>query len=310
MQNSTTSEAVLKGTAPAPLRWTLSAAQAVAPGVVAWLGERLFFTPSRRSLTAEARALLSRGRRFSLLVEGRRVEGWRWGHGPVVYLVHGWGENSGRLSAFVPPLLDRGFAVVAFDAPGHGESGRGMSSMPEFARALRAVAAVYGSPYAIVAHSLGAAATALATHWGLRPRRLVLLAPPSNPGSYVWPFASSLGLSQEVVRRLRERSERRLRLGWSELDVRRMAPAGPFPLLVVHDRDDRTVPFAEGAAIADTWDGELHETRGLGHSGVLRHPAVVEKVVDFVAENGASVGPAQDDGARLEWALFHRDERW
>lgn len=310
MPNSTTHKAVLNGTAPAPLRWTLGVAQSIAPGVVAWLGERLFFTPSRRLLTAEARVLLERGRRFSLPVEGRRVEGWRWGQGPVVYLVHGWGEHSGRVSAFVQPLLDRGFSVVAFDAPGHGESGRGMSSMPEFARALRAVAAVYGSPHAIVAHSLGAAATALATHWGLRPRRLVLLSPPADPGSYVTPFAESLGLSQDVVRRLRDRSESRLRLQWSELDVRRMAPAGPFPLLVVHDRDDRTVPFAEGAAIADTWDGELHETNGLGHNGVLRDPAVVEKVADFVAEDGESHRPAQDDSAQLEWALFHRDERW
>ena len=310
MQNSTTYQAVRDGTAPAALRWTLGAAQAIAPELVAWFGERLFFTPSRRPSTAEARSLQGRGRRFSMLVEGRRVEGWRWGQGPVVYLVHGWGANSGRLSAFVQPLLDSGFSVVAFDAPGHGESGRGMSSMPEFARALRAVAAVYGSPHAIIAHSLGAAATALATRWGLRPGRLVLLAPPVNPASYVAPFAETLGLNQDVMVRLRDRSERRLRFRWSDLDVRLMAPEGTVPLLVVHDRADQTVPFGEGAAIADTWDGHLHETNGLGHSGVLRGPEVVEKVVGFVAANVESGGPARDDAARLEWALFNRDERW
>jgi pimeloyl-ACP methyl ester carboxylesterase len=309
MQNSTTYQAVLNGTAPAPLRWTLAAAQAIAPGLVAWLGERLFFTPTRRPPPGEVRALLDRGRRFSLLADGRRVEGWRWGHGPVVYLVHGWGGNAGRLAGFVEPLLDRGYSVVAFDAPGHGASGRGMSSMPEFARALRAVTVVYGAPHAIIAHSLGAAATALATQWGLRPGRLVLLAPPADPAAYVGPFAESLGLNDRVVVRLKDRSERRLRFRWSDLDVRRMAPADVIPLLVVHDRDDRTVSFAEGAAIADTWDGRLHETAGLGHSGILRDAAVLEEVVRFVTGDPHSDPAARGDAARLEWMLFNREER-
>jgi pimeloyl-ACP methyl ester carboxylesterase len=285
--------------------------QAVTPGFAAWLGERLFFTAPRRPVSDEARALFGRGRRFTLLAEGRRVEGWRWGHGPVVYLVHGWGGHAGRLSAFVPPLLEAGYSVVAFDAPGHGASDRGMSSMVDFARALRAVAAAYGTPHAIIAHSLGAAATGLAVHWGLRPRRLVLLAPPADPGSYILPFAGALGLDADVVERLRTRSEHRLRFSWGDLDVRRMAPADDLPLLVVHDREDETVPFGEGNAIADTWDGRLHATSGLGHGGILRDASVVSEVTAFVTETEAGAAPAdQSDGAQLEWALFYRDSRW
>lgn len=310
MPINTAYQAVSTGTAPAPLRSILRAAQAVSPSLAAWAAERLFFTPAHRPVPAEAHALLGAARRYSLLVEGRRVEGWRWGKGPVVYLVHGWGGTAGRLAAFVTPLLDAGFSVVAFDAPGHGASGRGMSSMPEFARALRAVTAVYGTPHAIIAHSLGAAATGLAVHLGLRPRRLVLLAPPVNPAGFVHPFAEALGLSPETVRRLQSRSEHRLRIRWSELDVRRMAPAGPLPLLVVHDRDDQTVPFTEGASIADTWDGSLYETAGLGHGGILRDPAVVAEVVSFVSAPSDADPPTHDDAARLEWALFNRDRRW
>lgn len=313
MPTPTTSQAARQriAPAPAPLRWMFGFFQAVAPGFAAWLGERLFFTAPRRPVSDEARALFGHGRRFTLLSEGRRVEGWRWGHGPVVYLVHGWGGHAGRLSAFVPPLLDAGYSVVAFDAPGHGRSGRGMSSMLDFARSIRAVAAAYGTPHAIVAHSLGAAATGLAVHWGLRPRRLVLLAPPADPGSYVVPFARALGLDSATIERIRVRSERRLRFSWSDLDVRRMAPAEELPLLVVHDREDETVPFSEGSAIADTWDGRLYETRGLGHAGILRDATVVSEVTAFVRQAGAEVTPGDwDDGARLEWALFNRESRW
>ncbi len=311
MTTPVSSPAVRAGTAPAALRDTLRAVQAVSPSLAAWAAERLFFTPARRPVPAAANTLLGTGSRFSLSVEGRRVEGWRWGHGPVVYLVHGWGGNAGRLAAFVRPLLDVDFAVVAFDAPGHGSSGRGMSSMPEFARALHAIARVYGSPHGIIAHSLGAAATGLALHWGLRARRLVLLAPPVNPADYVMPYAQALGLTPRTVEVLKIRSERRLRHRWADLDVRRMAPEDPVPLLVIHDRDDETVRLADGAAIADTWEGALHQTSGLGHSGILRDPAVVSEVVKFVSAPSDAGSPSpRDDGAWLEWALFNRDQRW
>jgi pimeloyl-ACP methyl ester carboxylesterase len=309
MTRSPAHQAVQDGSSPAPLRQALGITQAVAPGAAAWVSERLFFTPARRRATPEAEALFRGADRFTLRVEGRGVRGWHWGQGPLVYLMHGWSSAAGRLAGFVAPLVDAGLSVVAFDAPGHGASGRGMSSMPEFARALLAVTATFGAPHGIVGHSMGAAASGLAVRWGLRPRRLVFLAPPANPADYAAPFARALGLRPDTVSRLKARSERRLRFRWTDLDVCRMAPAERVPLLVVHDRDDATVPFTDGEAIARSWDGRLRATEGLGHGGVLRDPGVVAEAVDFVTD-GAGPPPAADAATRLEWAMFHREARW
>jgi pimeloyl-ACP methyl ester carboxylesterase len=239
-------------------------------------------------------------------VDGRKVTGWRWGRGPLVYLVHGWGGTGGRLAAFVSPLVAQGHAVVAFDAPGHGGSRLAMSSMPEFARALLAVADLCGPAHAVIGHSLGAAASALAVAQGLAPKRLVLIAPPADPGAFLIPFAGALHLSPEVMARLQARSERRLRFRWTDLDLRRMQPPHPVPLLVVHDRDDRTVPIENGAAVAASWKGRLLETSGMGHAGVLRHPDVVRAVLSFVAEEEDAPEPLPlSEGSALEWSLFH-----
>jgi len=55
------------------------------------------------------------------------------------------------------------------------------------------------------------------------------------------------------------------------------------PLLVIHDRDDPTVPWADGAAIATAWPGaELVTTTGLGHRDLLRDASVVARAVAFV----------------------------
>src|SRR5262245_16541651 len=181
-----------------------------APSLAAALAERLFFTPPRPR-PSRGFPVLARGRRFEVPAAGQTVAAWRWGRGPTVVLVHGWGGRAAQLTSFVPPLVERGFSVVAFDAPGHGESGRGLSSAPEFARALCAVLG-NDSVHGVVAHSLGAAAAVLALGDGLAAERVVFLGPVADPPAWVPPFAAALGLSPAATDLLRERSERRLGL--------------------------------------------------------------------------------------------------
>jgi pimeloyl-ACP methyl ester carboxylesterase len=55
------------------------------------------------------------------------------------------------------------------------------------------------------------------------------------------------------------------------------------PLLVVHDEGDPIVPRAEAERIRDAWSGaELLATTGLGHRGVRRDAAVIERAVAFL----------------------------
>ena len=298
---------------PPALRRAFGAVQAASPALAARLFERLFFTPPRSPLAADAREFLRTGRPFALTVSRRPVVGWRWGAGPVVYLVHGWGGRGGRLGAFARPLIEAGYAVVTFDAPGHGASGWGLSSMPEFARALLAVVARHGRPHGVIAHSLGGAAATLAASWGVSADRFALLAPAADPAAFAQVFATELGAATEVVAQVKSRSERRLQFSWDDLDVCALAARMTAPALVVHDRADDTVPFSEGAAIAASWPGaRLVETDGLGHRGVVRDPAVVTEVVEFIA--GASLGAAgalpRGETASLEHELFYRETRW
>lgn len=184
--------------------------------------------------------------------------------------------------------------------------------MPEFARAMRAVFEMHGPARAVIAHSMGGSATALAASWGVPVGRLVFLGAPTDPAAFVAPFATALGLRDEVVAAMRTRSERRIRFRWSGLDVLALAPHRAEPLLVVHDRDDETVPFVNGVAIAAAWPGaRFVATRGLGHRGLVRDPAVVAEVVRFVSEagEGRDVRVAAGEDAQLEHELYYRDRR-
>jgi pimeloyl-ACP methyl ester carboxylesterase len=254
------------------------------------VGEELFFTPPPTRPTPRIREALETGRPGRVPLAGRSVATWSWGSGPRVYLMHGWGGLGGQLADFVPPLLRAGFSVVAFDAPGHGASGGRKSSAPEFAAALQAVAAAYGPPAAIVAHSLGAVAASLAVARGLPAQALVYLGPASGPDLYVRRFAAMLGLSRAATEAMRRRAEQRLGIAFADLRQARLAREASAPLLVIHDRDDAEVPWREGAAVAEAWPGaQLLTTSGLGHRRPLRDPDVLRAAVAFLA---AAVQPS------------------
>lgn len=272
----------------------LRAAQMVSPSVTAALAERLFFRVPTAKVSSRGQAFLARGERFRLVVDGRPVVGWTWGEGPTTYLVHGWGGNSGRIYPLAEAVIANGRRLVMFDAPGHGASGGSMSSMPEFARSLKAVVAIAGSPDSVIAHSLGAAATALAASWGLTAQRFVFVAPAANPAEWAQIFGRMLRLSPAVMDRMRSRSERRLRFSWDDLDARVHARRMVSPLLIIHDRDDATVPFSNGIDLASSWPGaRLVETAGLGHSDILRDPGVITNVLQFLNDGRTHAAPGR-----------------
>jgi pimeloyl-ACP methyl ester carboxylesterase len=235
------------------------------------------------------------GRPFQVPVLGGMVAGETWGEGPAVYLVHGWGGWRGQLDALVAPVTAAGYRVVAFDAPSHGDShpgpeGPGRSSVLEFAAALSAVAAAHGPAAAVVAHSLGATATAFAMRDGLAPDRAVFMSPMADPLPYTRAFAARLGFGERVRTRMVGRIERRVAMPMSAFGVPAVAgQVATPPLLLVHDRLDSETGWSDSAAIARAWPAaRLVTTSGLGHRRILRDPAVVAEVAGFLTAAAVS----------------------
>jgi pimeloyl-ACP methyl ester carboxylesterase len=221
--------------------------------------ERLWFTVPRSGGRRDR--LAPPGRPFRVQVDGRTVAGETWGEGPVVYLVHGWGGWCGQLDAFAAPLAEAGHRVVAFDALGHGgsdpgPSGPGRSTVLELADSLTAVVAGHGPAAAVVAHSLGATATAYAMGGGLAVGRAVFLAPMADPLPYTRTFAGRVGFGERTRTRMVRRIERRVGMPLSAFGVPDLARtmAAP-PLLLVHDRQDAETGWSDSEAIARAWPG-------------------------------------------------------
>lgn len=273
------------------LRTAFRTLGATAPGLAARLAERVWATPPRAPLRPEQRAVLDAAARLRLASGGAELAVWSWGEGPAALLVHGWGGHAGQLTPLVRPLLARGLRVLAFDAPGHGETRGGEPNLVRFAAAIAAVGRLAGGVRALAAHSLGAAAASYAMHRhpAVRPDAAVFFAPAADMTDASRRFAQLLAIAAPVRDEMQRRFERRIGVTWDQLNVPSIAPAMRTNLLVVHDEGDREVPVSEGAAVAAAWPGATFErTSGLGHHRIVRDERVVARAAAFLADPPAA----------------------
>lgn len=271
----------------------MRASAAVAPHLAGLWAEQLFLTPPRNP-SLEHRFFDFLGARHRVLPHhDRAIATWSWGHpdSPAVILAHGWGGASAQMRPLVFPLLEAGYRVIAFDQPAHGSSGGRLTALPDFADVLAEVASRHGGVVGAVGHSLGAAAVALALARGLALERVVLFSPPADVVAYSRRFARWNWIPEGIRAAMQAATEERYGVRWTELAIERLAARLKAPALIIHDRDDRVVPYSQGLRIARHWtNARLLSTSGLGHFDLLEDPSASQTAADFIAgrSQGAS----------------------
>lgn len=273
-----------------------------APAIGARWATELWCTPPVLDSAFKMPPGVSAGEPVEAFWGGHRVAGESWGEGPAVYLVHGWGGFRAHLAIFVKPLVAAGYRVFAFDLPSHNDSDAGglapgRTTIVECANAVAAFVETHGPAHAVVAHSLGAKAAALAAAQGASLGRLVFLAPMGDFSRYLDLFADRHGFGPRIRAGLHRRLDRRLGIPLYDTDIPVVAArTGHPPLLIVHDPDDPDSPYETSERIVDAWHGaDLLTTRGLGrlaHYRILRHRPAINAAVDFIAQRGHANGPA------------------
>lgn len=209
-------------------------------------------------------------------------------HGPVVLLAHGWGGQARQMLPLAARLASQGMRPVLLDMPAHGRSAGTVSTLPQFARAVEYVSARLTQEghtlRAVVAHSLGATASAFAAGRALPTERLVLLAPAASPREYTRLFAQVFGLSERTRAAMQRRVEGRAGMPMPQFEPQAVGPRIRAATLVVHDREDRINLHADGVAYSRAIGGaQLLSTQGLGHRRLLKDEAVLDAVAQFVA---------------------------
>ncbi len=207
----------------------------------------------------------------------------------TVILVHGWNDNSLAFVALIKPLLQQGFDVIAFDAPGHGVSSKERTGIPEFSLALQALVKEIGSVYALIGHSLGAVACVYTTagyiplHGAENIEKLVLISSMDSLLESVQQFADSLNYSQPVIDGMSKEVKRLTGQPIEWYVTSNFVTKLDKSILIVHDAEDEEASIQGAERIASmSSNSNLIITTGLRHSLTLRSPKVVKNIVNFL----------------------------
>jgi fermentation-respiration switch protein FrsA (DUF1100 family) len=261
------------------------------PRFMAFLAYRMFWNLGiPMAVRPDAVAVHNRARRETTTIGERHVVLYRWGHGPeTVLLVHGWRGRASQFAALVEALESPERTIVAFDAPGNGDSPGDRTDLRDYLAVIQLVAAEANGLHLLVGHSFGVMGIFVAVREGVRAKRMVSIAGTADMDYTYATFSRALELPSRVDSLLRRKIEQRVFNGdtgiWRRF-VSELDPTDQTPLLIVHDRDDRAVEFSQAEKIAAAHLGPITElfTSGLGHTRVLTNPTVLRTIVDFASE--------------------------
>jgi pimeloyl-ACP methyl ester carboxylesterase len=266
-------------------KFWIGAACRLAPAVLANFAYRQFTHPPAQKLPPGERAALDTAEKTIVPFRGFRIQTYRWpGPGQRLVLVHGWEGRSGNFIPLLPLLQGMGFDVYAFDAPSHGLSSRGATSMFEFSD-LVAERLQDWQPDCAISHSFGSVATisALSSNPALSIDKYALLTTPDRFLERIDWVAAQVGITDSVKKRLVSRIQRESGIDPSTLSVSdAVANVRVGRALILHDVRDRVIPVQQARNVHAQWPAsQMQELEHTGHFKILRDPGVQERLRSF-----------------------------
>jgi pimeloyl-ACP methyl ester carboxylesterase len=229
-------------------------------------------------------------------VNGFRIREYSWGEGPVVLFVHGWSGRGLQFRKFIYPLVARGYKVVTYDAPAHGNSSGTKTNVVEMAEICQSMAQQFDNLHAIIAHSIGGIAAMRAIDKGLKVPRLVLLATPCRGQDIVNGFTNMIGGSWQISNHLIKIVEDQFAIGLCAFDasplLKEVLAAKQLQVKLIYDEDDAEVKLESVQRILSDCDPkDVLMTKHLGHNGLLRDEGVVRTIEAFLMSSSIKPRP-------------------
>jgi pimeloyl-ACP methyl ester carboxylesterase len=268
-------------------RWYLNVLARLSKRKAAEAAFNLFCTP----FTGKPRktpSVFAKAEKLHLQSGPYQLVGYRWNHPQPkrVLIIHGFSSTIKKFDHFVMPLVKKGYEVLAFDAPAHGESSGKRVNALDFKEALAAVYHQYGPIQSFIAHSFGGLAVALMLEElpYQEHKKLVLIAPATETTTALNSFCNFLHIRSDVKEALRQLIYEK-RQQWPEwYSIRRAMQHIKADVLWIHDADDDVTPWADAQRVQQ--DGhpniQFMLTQGLGHRRIYRDNKVQKAIFDFL----------------------------
>lgn len=210
-----------------------------------------------------------------------KVRCYEAGAGPTVLLLHGWEGSVHNFQPLAHSLVTRGFRVLMFDFPAHGVSPERRTNALEVHRIVLRLQALQGPFLALVGHSFGGVVAGYSLRHGVHAERLITIGSPTSMDFVLDRFSDQVRATGRTIESMKNYISSLLTVDYSTLSLVNAADSLPVGGLVVHDVDDRVIPYSQAESFHQRWDGaDLIRTRKLGHSRILKDRKVLDRIIE------------------------------
>jgi pimeloyl-ACP methyl ester carboxylesterase len=215
---------------------------------------------------------------------GKEIVIYEWGTSATkVLLVHGWSGRGTQLFKIAETLIENGYSVVSFDAPGHGKAAGNSSIMVEFIASIKEIDLKFGPFEAAIGHSLGGMALFNAIKDGFKIDHLVTIGSGDIVKDIIDDFIKKIHLKKSTGLLLSRHFEKKYKNTMDSYSAYLSAKEINIPVLVIHDENDTDVPLSAGLHIHEyLQNGTMYVTQKLGHRKILGDEKVIAKTIDFI----------------------------
>lgn len=232
--------------------------------------------------------VFEKAEKLHLKFETYDLVGYRWNHPQTkkAMILHGFSSTVKKFDHFVMPLIKKGYEVIAFDAPAHGDSSGKTINGFQYRDMIDAVYNRFGPVHSFIAHSFGGLALSLFMEEQQYQdhKKMVLIAPASETNRAIDTFAAFLNLNDEVKEEMHKIIFERSGRTSDQISILHAAKKIKADVLWIHDEEDDVTPWAD----AEKVKAENHPnfqfmlTKGLGHRRIYRDNKVKKAVMEFL----------------------------
>lgn len=247
----------------------------------------LFCTPQYRN-TKPLPASFKRAESLEFSLGTYRISGYRWNHPAPkkILILHGFESSVVNFDRYVGPLIQKGYEVLAFDAPAHGMSTGKEVNVLIYKNMIRQIYNDHGPIDAFLAHSFGGLAISLFLEDLPHNHniKLVLIAPAMETKTAVDHFFRFLKLDDEVRK---EFDNYLSQLGGKPAEwysIVRASTNIKAQVLFLQDKQDEMTPLSDVTPLMEKNYSNFHFiiSEGLGHRRIYRDKDSVKAILEFL----------------------------
>ncbi|HTB51630.1 MAG TPA: alpha/beta fold hydrolase [Ferruginibacter sp.] len=248
----------------------------------------LFCTPLIKPIK-EIPQLFKEAESLQFESNGLKVQGYRWNHPQQkkVMVLHGFSSAACKFERYIASLIDKGYEVLAFDAPAHGNSEGKTVNVVQYSDMVKKAMSLYGPIDSFIAHSFGGLAISLTLE--VIPHdehtKVVFIAPATETTSAVKTAFEILQLHNSKVKEIFNTIIYELGGKPTEwYSIKRAMKNIKAKILWIHDEEDDVTPIADVLKVKEEHYPNIEYifTKGLGHRKIYRDNAVRNAVINFL----------------------------